>query len=647
MPTSLRKTPPLTLLLILALATCALTTSPAGGSPAIDLQKSFMWTSGDGSQVGDEGVYTYVITNTGDARLWVDLYDSQFQWISVPDFLLDPGEMTIATADLVLTQYLLDMGVLTNQATAYGETDEGALVTNTDFVTVNFLTYPQVDLVKYVSVDGGATFHDANAPPGPTAYVGEPVIWKFTVANPGNVTVAGMTVYDYWLGIIPLPVSNLAPGEMTEAFAYGVAMSGQQSNHAAIYAGAGMGPVEDYDGAYYFGVLGGFTIVKSVGLSPAGPWLDANELPGVQLPAGTEVYFQYVITNDGSTTLNNVTLTDSVFDAGSTPPFNPPVVPNPFEPGNDYTYVYGPVTLPAGPHSNVATATGSTPTGWPISVTDPVYIEIGGAYIVYQAYPGRERIPGASAGYLSHVVEGAPTAVPGVLCIVPQGAGQPPWANFVRAYVDEVPYTIKNVSLCKRRPDIVQCNDVFNAPEIPNPVCQHGTPNIRLWWPLMYEVPGTTWTLSIFYGTPTPYDADGPTGPSPLGYAHTQEWQWRVEATIPSMRDLLALFHQVPFGLDEVPLISDEVLYQALLAKLDALRDAVDEDDLTGASMILGEFEMEVMDACIMESPVRPRPTGTGTGIAQTRENPACCKLLVDAEYVGFKLGILQPAKGR
>lgn len=256
---------------------------------------------------------------------------------------------------------------------------------------------------------------------------------------------------------------------------------------------------------------------------------------------------------------------------------------------------------------------------------------------VYQCYEGDSNETNlAFQGYEGtngDVIE----AVPGVLSIIP---GEN-WENFVGAAQDEFPYTIKNVVLQKQTPSIIQCADVFPA----NLIQQQGTPNIRLWWPLMYEVPGTMWTLTILYGTSAPYDDDGPMGPNPAGYVHTEVWQWQVDASLDSLECLLNLFHEVPFGLDEVPLISDEALFPILLEKIDAIETAYEEPDYVTAGLILGDFEMEVMDACIPFSPMTPCPTGPGTGIANSEENPACCKLLADAEYIGFDLGILQPRK--
>jgi hypothetical protein len=262
-------------------------------------------------------------------------------------------------------------------------------------------------------------------------------------------------------------------------------------------------------------------------------------------------------------------------------------------------------------------------------------------FLVFQAYPGDSN--GTDLEFLGYLGTGGDviSSVPGVLSIVPGDN----WENFVGAAQEDpaVLYSIKNVVLCKQTPSVIQCADPYFPAKT---ICQQGTANIRLWWPLMYEVPGTTWTLTILYGTGVPYDDDG-TGPNPAGYVHTEVWTWQVDATLESLSYLLELFHELPFGLDEVPLISDEELYPILQDKIDAIIAALEADppDLTAAGDILGDFEMEVQDACIPTSPIAPNPTGLGTGIANTLENPACCKLMVDAEYIGFDLGIFQPRK--
>ena len=256
--------------------------------------------------------------------------------------------------------------------------------------------------------------------------------------------------------------------------------------------------------------------------------------------------------------------------------------------------------------------------------------------VLYQAYPGdSNETNNHYGGYLGQWGDTI-TSVPGVFKLVPGDN----WANFVTAAQQGIPYQLKNVTLIKQTPKFIQCDDVF----IERTIAQQGTNNIRLRWPLMYEAPGTTWTLTVSYGTNFPWDDDG-AGPHVPGYYHENKWMWKVDATLESLKHLLALLHEVPFATDEVPLISDEVMYPILQAKLDNIIALYYAGDMVAASLELGDFEMDVMDACITVSPREPNPTGPGTGIANSDENPACCKILVDVEYIAYKYGLYQVAK--
>ena len=255
---------------------------------------------------------------------------------------------------------------------------------------------------------------------------------------------------------------------------------------------------------------------------------------------------------------------------------------------------------------------------------------------IYQACAASSEDCFGFSGYLTPEND-VITSAPGILSIDP---GEN-WRNFVGAYQEDPPveYTIKNVMLVKECPEYVQCRDIFPS----HTITQQGTPNIRLWWPLMYTVPSCTFTLTILYGTPVLYDDDGP-GPNPPAWVHVEQWVWHVDVDLERLSQLLELFHELPFGKDEVPLISDEPLYYELQSKLYEAMTAYMYGDTAAAASILADFELEVMDACIDVSPAYPNPTGPGTGIANTEENPACCKLLVDVEYILQTTGIGQPS---
>lgn len=246
--------------------------------------------------------------------------------------------------------------------------------------------------------------------------------------------------------------------------------------------------------------------------------------------------------------------------------------------------------------------------------------------IVYQAYPGVSNQVGF-AGYAGFA--GSPiSAAPGILWINPGTS----WDNFVAAALPG--YAIKDVQLTKVVPTSNQCLDIFPA----RTIVQQGTANIRTWWPLMYEKPGTVWTLKVLWGTTT---AQQFPGEPDKAWVHQDIWTWKLEANEASLRDLLILFHQLPYGLDEVPLISDEPLYADLVARIDAI---VAAPTAWEKASLLGDFELLVSNHCIYTSPAQPFPSGTGRGlgIANSAENPACCKILLDAGWLLGQYGQTQ-----
>lgn len=226
------------------------------------------------------------------------------------------------------------------------------------------------------------------------------------------------------------------------------------------------------------------------------------------------------------------------------------------------------------------------------------------------------------------------SALPGVLCIDP---GDEKWANYVTAARLQIDYFIKNVVLRKEIPETGQCYDVFSSTANYPGFNQQGTRNIRLWWPLMFELPGTKWTLTAVSGTQSRVQLPGETVP---GYVHEDVWEWMVDASVNSMKDVVALFHQLPWGLCEIPLISNETLYTQLQEKLDELAAAVERQQMDAAATALIDFEILVMENCTSQCPVFA--AARFQGIVNTQENPVCCKLIADAEYIGKKLGIFE-----
>lgn len=265
-------------------------------------------------------------------------------------------------------------------------------------------------------------------------------------------------------------------------------------------------------------------------------------------------------------------------------------------------------------------------------------IHMGEVFQAYQGHSPGSLLQKGDAGTGSSVI----TAAPGILAIDP---GDALWKNYLSAGCAGVKYGLKNVTFTKDTPSFIQCgyDSCGKAIFPPHTITQQGTSHIRLWWPLMYELPGTVFTLNILYGTPSLFDNDGP-GPNTPAWVHLEQWMWKVELDIEHFEYLIELFHELPFGKSEVPLISDEALYDWLRIKVADARNAINAGKLPLAAQILGEIELELPDHLLGMTPAYPNPTGACTGIANTDENPTACVIIVDIEYLLLN-GIAETAK--
>lgn len=225
------------------------------------------------------------------------------------------------------------------------------------------------------------------------------------------------------------------------------------------------------------------------------------------------------------------------------------------------------------------------------------------------------------------------TAVPGVFAINP---GDSQWSNWVKAAGEQVPYTLTKVTLRKHMDQSTDCPDVFPGEDV-----IQIWPKMQLWWPLMYEIPGTTFVITVYYDTLSPWDEGGTKPPT---ISHAEAFSFRVDASLPDLKKLLALFHQLPLGSHQVPVISDEALYLKMRADLDEVIGLIEQGNTSLAGEKLLDFQLLVENHCIeIFAPTKPLVGGAGTGIANTCENPACCKILADVTWIQNELGLLHP----
>lgn len=224
-------------------------------------------TGGNGNQLadaaGDVLNYSFTVTNPGTTTLTQLTVDDNLTGMHESLAALAPGATVVYNASYTLTQADLDSqaggtGVLVNIATASSH-EIPSLV---DAEGISLVYQPSIDLTKYVSVDNGVTWDDANAPTGSSLASGAGISpqFKYTVSNNGNITLADVVLTD--------AVYDLNGGETGTAHSFGTLdvgasldfiftgaswAAGQQSGDATVTVAA-MPAVLDIDNAYYLGV---------------------------------------------------------------------------------------------------------------------------------------------------------------------------------------------------------------------------------------------------------------------------------------------------------------------------------------------------------------------------------------------------------
>jgi hypothetical protein len=234
-------------------------------------------------------------------------------------------------------------------------------------------------------------------------------------------------------------------------------------------------------------------------------------------------------------------------------------------------------------------------------------------------------------------------------------AGQKP-PCFVQAY-----------QLTKEVPGSFKCPDVFGLPHfdtngvlVPYRYYQFGA-GIRTWWSLNFSQPGTRFILEVISVCSASNDG--------TPRIHKDVWIWRVVANPDTLLQVVELMHGGALSTLEVPCIMGEDMYTAL--KQAALR--LKAAQTGGSQLVIGNalFDMEALIAanCLFIEVLRPTQVFPGglqfgepgfqppgnlaqtvvfgsegssiAGLVDTIENPCCCKLLVDLEWIAIKNGII------
>lgn len=278
-------------------------TVTATQTPALTLAKTA--TPQTFSAVGDTISYNYVVTNAGNTTITsvLSISDDRIAAVSCPALPaggLVPNATLTCTGQDTVTQTDLDVGSITNTATATDGTTSSAPVEET--VTAD--QEPELTVLKTADASGLSS----------PAIVGEEIIYTITAENSGNVSLSDIAVSDPLLGgdvtadcVFPtasgeLGVDEIATCEISYFITQNDIDAGSVENTASA-AGqdpAG-GPVADTIDD---------PVETPVAQNPAFDVVKTATSINFTLPGDVTTY-DYVVTNTGNTTIvAPITVTD-------------------------------------------------------------------------------------------------------------------------------------------------------------------------------------------------------------------------------------------------------------------------------------------------------------------------------------------------
>jgi uncharacterized repeat protein (TIGR01451 family) len=383
-------------------------TTPVAGSALGSL--SLVTTATPGDENGDGNVdpgetvsYTFEVTNTGTVTLnSVTVTDQLSGSVTCPTAPLAPGATMTCTGDNphTVTEADLLAGSITNTGTADATPPAGvpAVTPATDTATT-----------PVAGPAAGALSIVTNAVPGDengdgVVDPGETISYTFTVTNTGNVTVTDLSVVDGLSGSVTCPTAPLAPGATATCTGDNPHTVTEADIRAGLVSNTGTA-----DGTTPAGVPP-LTPVSSTATTPTAPAAGALDIVTTAIPgdengngsvdAGETISYTFTVTNTGTVTLTDVTVTDQLSGSVTCPT-------TPLAPGativctGDAPHTVTDADVVAGQVVNMGTADATTPAGVaPIvppssTATTPTATAAAALSIVTTAVPGDENGDGS------------------------------------------------------------------------------------------------------------------------------------------------------------------------------------------------------------------------------------------------------------
>ncbi len=365
--------------------------TPTAGLGIVKTAGPIVDANGNGVvDVNDTIAYTFTVMNTGYVTLTaIAVTDPKVTGIACLATSLSPGLSTTCTGAVYkLTQIDIDAGKVTNQATATGKPPTGPVVSDlSDEATPGpgignddptLTSVPQNPVIGLVKTAGTVVDVNGNG----ITDLGDKINYAFTVSNLGNVTLNPINVTDAKLTGISCISTSLAPGATTTCSAapYSIVQAdinaGKVSNTATASGKPPIGPnVTDQSDPVTPGPTSNtptdtfLVATPAIGLvkvSSGAVDFNGNGM----IDAGDRITYTFTVSNLGNVTLNAI----SIADAGIT---NIVCAATSLLPTKTTTctadpYVITLADMNAGKASNMATVSGTPPTGPAVTdMSDP------------------------------------------------------------------------------------------------------------------------------------------------------------------------------------------------------------------------------------------------------------------------------------
>ena len=306
---------------------------------------------------GDSIPYNYLVTNTGSTTLNdIAVSDNLIPSVSCPDPTLASGTSETCIGTYSVTQSDVDAGSVTNTATASGTNDSNASATS----NMSSVTVMASNAVTSLSLTKSTTSTGYGA-------AGDTIPYSYLVTNTGTTTLSGVGVSDNQIPSVSCPDSTLAPGaNETCTGAYTVTQAdvdaGSVTNTATANA---TGPYANTASSNQSSV----TVMASNAVNSLS--LTKSTSSNGYGAAGATIPYRYLVTNTGTTTLNDIAVSDNLIPSVNCPDSS--LAPTASETCTA-TYTVTQADVDAGSVTNTATASGTngsdvTATSNPSSVT--------------------------------------------------------------------------------------------------------------------------------------------------------------------------------------------------------------------------------------------------------------------------------------